>query len=187
MGLELMTKQRLTSKGGFCLAILGFAAIILMRPFENETITKPSGKVGTPSAMTTYALRLKPGQDLKQELETFVKANNLQAVCVLTCVGSLTNTGLRYANQKETSRLTGHFEIVSLVGTMEQGGGHLHLSVSDGKGHTTGGHLMDGNRIYTTAEIVLGDLTDVRFVREKDSTFGYNELTVLPRQRENKE
>lgn len=167
-----------------CFALVtGFVVQSLWGAPAQTAAPKPDSTAvpSVPSRVQAWAFRLKPGQDLLKELHAFVKAHDLKAVCVLTCVGSLTDTAIRYANKEETTRMKGHFEIVSLVGTLEPGGGHLHLSVSDGKGRTTGGHLKEGNRIYTTAEIVLAELPDVRFAREKDNTFGYNELTVYPR------
>jgi predicted DNA-binding protein with PD1-like motif len=50
--------------------------------------------------------------------------------------------------------------------------------VSDSTGRTIGGHLLDGCRVYTTAEIVLGELPALAFTREIDPTFGYRELAV---------
>ncbi len=100
---------------------------------------------------------------------------------MLTCVGSLTNVSLRLANQEGATEYTGHFEIVSLVGTLSVNGSHLHLSVSDSTDRTLGGHLLDGNRVYTTAELVIGILPAVVYVREPDPTFGYRELEVRPK------
>ena len=37
--------------------------------------------------------------------------------------------------------------------------------------------------IYTTAEIVLGEMDEVAFAREPDSTYGYRELVPRPRGR----
>lgn len=125
-----------------------------------------------------HAFRLQPGQDLKQELMAYARAHHLKAGFVATCVGSLTDVSLRLANQPESTRWQGHFEIVSLTGTLTDSACHMHLSVSDSTGGTFGGHLMDGNRIYTTAEIVLGELEDVQFSREVDATYGYPELKV---------
>ena len=97
-------------------------------------------------------------------------------------MGSLTDVSLRLANQENATQYHGHFEIVSLVGTVSKSGGaHLHLSVSDSTGRTIGGHLLDGCRVYTTAELVLGALPDLQFSRETDPTFGYKELVVKPR------
>lgn len=74
----------------------------------------------------------------------------------------------------------GHFEIVSLVGTLSANGSHLHLAVADSTGRTIGGHLLDGCRVYTAAEIVLGELPALDFRRETDPAFGYLELVVRP-------
>ena len=128
--------------------------------------------------MKTYALRLHPGQDLKMEVDAFAQRQALQAGIVLTCVGSLTRVSLRLANQPEATILEGHFEIVSLVGTFSTDGSHLHLSVSDSNGRTLGGHLLDGSRIYTTAEIALAELEGLRCTRPVDPDTGYDELAI---------
>ncbi|AMJ68259.1 hypothetical protein AXW84_17515 [Hymenobacter sp. PAMC 26628] len=133
--------------------------------------------------MKTYALRLRPGDDLRQGLLAFVQAQHLRAGALLTCVGSLTVATLRLANQEGPTEYRGHFEIVSLVGTLSTNGSHLHLSVADSTGRTLGGHLLDGCRVYTTAEIVLAELPDLEFRRETDPTFGYQELTVHPKKK----
>ena len=132
------------------------------------------------SALKTYALRLRPGDDLRQQLTAFVQANHILAGTMLTCVGSLTVATLRLANQEGPTVYRGHFEIVSLVGTLSTNGSHLHLAVADSTGRTIGGHLLDGCRVYTTAEIVLGELPQLEFRRETDATFGYQELVVKP-------
>jgi len=133
--------------------------------------------------MQTYSFRLRPGQDLKQQLDALVQQQRIEAGAVVTCVGSLTDVTLRLANQEGPSVWQGHFEIVSLVGTLSVNGSHLHLSVSDSTGRTLGGHLLDGCRIYTTAEIVIGVMPDLVYVREPDPTFGYKELVVRKRKK----
>ncbi len=135
------------------------------------------------SRLETFSFRLKPGQDLKQQIDLVVKEKRIDAGAVLTCVGSLTDVQLRLANQEKVAHWQGHFEIVSLVGTLSANGSHLHLSVSDSTGRTIGGHLWEGCKIYTTAEIVIGVLTDVVFAREPDPTFGYKELVVKAKRR----
>ena len=52
------------------------------------------------------------------------------------------------------------------------------MSVSDENGRTIGGHLLNNNLVYSTAEIVLVELTDLEFAREIDPTYGYHELVV---------
>ena len=160
-----------------------FLLLLLAAPAAAQTVqTAPSVVVPAPSSsLKTYALRLRPGDDLRQQLNAFAQANGLQAGTMLTCVGSLTHVALRLANQDGPTHYHGHFEIVSLVGTFSASGSHLHLAVADSTGRTIGGHLLDGCRIYTTAEIVLGELTGLTFGRETDATFGYKELSVRPR------
>ena len=134
--------------------------------------------VATTAPMRTYSFRLRPGQDLKGALDAFVQQHRIEAGAMLTCVGSLTNVTLRLANQEGPSVWQGHFEIVSLVGTLSTNGSHLHLAVSDSTGRTIGGHLLAGCIIYTTAEIVVGVMPSLSYVREPDPTFGYRELVV---------
>lgn len=125
-----------------------------------------------------HAFRLKPGQDLKKEIETFTQQENIQAGWINTCVGSLTHTNIRFANQPAGSVAEGHFEIVSLTGTVSVNGAHLHISVSDSTGKTFGGHLLENNIVYTTAEIVIGESKEHVFTREKDGTTPWEELQV---------
>ena len=126
----------------------------------------------------THTFRLKPGEDLKAGIAALVKEKNIGAGWIATVVGSLTQYNIRFANQPEGSRGEGHFEIVSLTGTVSTNGSHLHISVSDSTGKTIGGHLLDGNIVYTTAEIVISETDDVVFTREKDGSTPWEELQV---------
>src|SRR5262245_45695535 len=112
-------------------------ALLLLTLFVCSTIaqTRPAQfEMGQSAQQKIYALRLKPGQDLRGELENFAKATGLQAAYIITCVGSLNRATLRLANQSESTAFDGKFEIVSLVGTLGPDGPHLHLSVSDSTG-----------------------------------------------------
>lgn len=128
-----------------------------------------------------HVIRLRPGEDLKKAIVEFAASNEFMAAVMVTCVGSLTEYNLRFANQKEGRSGTGHFEIVSLVGTVSRSSVHLHLCISDEKGMTTGGHLLDGNRVYTTAEIAIAELPQLEFQRTFDEASGYKELNILSR------
>lgn len=130
-----------------------------------------------------YTIRLKPHQDLQVELMKFAEVQKLKAAFVATCAGSLEQLNLRYANQSAGMKQSGHFEILSLVGTFNNASSHFHLSVADSTGKTIGGHLLEKNLIYTTAEIVIGELPKVEFGRELDSTYGYQELYVKPKKK----
>ncbi|BAX79063.1 PPC domain-containing DNA-binding protein [Labilibaculum antarcticum] len=111
----------------------------------------------------------------------FFKTNQLQSASISTCVGSFRELTIRPANQQKFLHLKGHYEIVSLTGTFADHGenNHIHISVSDSTGYTIGGHLVDGNIIYTTAEIVLLNNKGINFTRVKDPETTYYELEVL--------
>ena len=129
--------------------------------------------------MKTHTFRLKPQQDLFDSIEDFVKLNNIEAGCVLSSVGSLTHATLRLAHRGYYNEYDGHFEIVSMTGTVSIHGSHIHVAISDGDGATIGGHLVSGCKIYTTAEIVLLELEDVVYKRELfENDSGYEELVV---------
>lgn len=131
--------------------------------------------------MRSFTFRLKPGQDLFDSIEEVVKQNKIEAGCVLSSVGSLTHATLRLANRSYYNEYEGHFEIVSMTGTVSIHGSHIHVAISDGDGVTIGGHLVSGCKIYTTAEIVLAIFDDVVYKRELfENDSGYEELVVIP-------
>ncbi len=126
-----------------------------------------------------HAIRLLPNQDVRQQIEAFVNKEKITAGYIITCVGSLIQANLRFANQPNGTQLNGHFEIVSLTGTLSTNGCHLHMSISDSTGKTIGGHVLANNLVYTTAEIVIGQSNDMIFKREKDGTTPWDELQIL--------
>ncbi len=54
------------------------------------------------------------------------------------------------------------------------------FTVSMTAGRVLGGHLLEGNRVYTTAELVIGELPELEFRRETDPVSTYQELTIYP-------
>lgn len=124
------------------------------------------------------AMRLQPGEDLIEGIQRVRRQAGAAAMAVVTCVGSVTEVHIRHANQPGGTRYRGHFEITSLVGTVDPAGEHLHLTITDGEGRACGGHLLPGSSVYTTAEIVLVILTDLAFTRAPCRRSGYDELVV---------
>lgn len=156
-------------------------SLILLLTQTNSTFganLNPSQIDAVPSRAKFYSLRLKPGQDFLVELTSWAKKNKIKAAALVTVVGSFKKVNLRYANQDNSTAQEGFFEIVSLVGTFNESSAHLHASVSNGKGETFGGHLVAGNIVYTTAEIVIADLEDSVFSREHDTASGWDELVI---------
>jgi predicted DNA-binding protein with PD1-like motif len=131
------------------------------------------------SASRLWVVRLHPGDDLVDSIMRFARKHSIEAGGIVTCVGSLAHVRLRYANQQNYENLDSkgeHFEIVSLVGTFSTTDRHLHLAVANEKGTVLGGHASSGNKVYTTAEIIIVEGVDWKFQREKDSQTGYLEL-----------
>ena len=155
--------------------------------------------------MQAHAVRLPPKTDLVSSIinaaEDAMMKSQSSSACILSVVGSLEYVKLRMANASRRRRKEGEgdgdgnndedgqeindikewnerLEIVSLVGTIANGGEkHLHMSVSDREGRVWGGHVVAG-RIFTTLELVLGTIQGVTFKRELDGETGYKELVV---------
>lgn len=128
-----------------------------------------------------YAFRLLPGMDLKKELLAIAEKNNFRAAYIVSCVGSLQTANLRMAGADGMKQWQEKMEILSLVGTLFNGGCHLHICLSDDSGKTVGGHLLDGCAVNTTAEIVIGEALDLEFQRQIDPKTGYLELSIQKR------
>ena len=128
-----------------------------------------------------HAIRLKPGEDLRGAIQKYVNEGQISAGWIISCAGSLTDYNIRFANQPDGSKASGHFEIVSLTGTLSVNGSHIHISISDSTGKTIGGHLLEGCKIYTTAEIIIGESKTMVFKRGKDGTTPWDELQIEKR------
>lgn len=140
---------------------------------------------GGGSSLQVHAVRFGPGQELLGSLQAFVESKRLQAPFIITCVGSVTKATIRLANATATNtneliHLSGRFEIVSLVGTLNPDA-HLHICLSDAEGRTVGGHVMGDLEVFTTAEVVVGEAAELQFTREMDERTGFPELVVQPR------
>jgi len=125
-------------------------------------------------------LRLQPGADLRLALEAWMGAQQEQAGCVISAVGSLSVAQLRFAGASKASTIQGDLEILSLAGTLSPDGAHLHIAIADSSGTVIGGHLCAGSLVRTTAELVIGLLPQWRFHRELDPATGYPELRITP-------
>jgi predicted DNA-binding protein with PD1-like motif len=135
--------------------------------------------------MRTDAIRLTPDTDLKAELERFTRERGLRAGCILSCVGSLARARLRMpsaSGEEETfAAYAEPMEILGLSGTLSPDGLHLHIVLSRRDGSCVGGHLVDGCVVNTTAELVIGELDHLEFLRRLEPATGFDELSVQPR------
>lgn len=132
--------------------------------------------------MQMLPLRLLPGQDLREALETTLSAHAAGAAFVLQGIGSLSVVQLRLAGAEQATELHGDWEILTLAGSLAPDGAHLHMSISDAQGCVLGGHVAAGCIVRTTAEILLALLPGHEFSREMDAAgSGFRELVVRAR------
>ena len=137
--------------------------------------------------INAHAIRLKPGDDLVPAIENAaalaMSKDKSASAFILTAVGSLDGATLRMANaskdspSNEIKEYNERMEVVSLFGTLSASGKHLHMSLSDKDGRVIGGHVVAG-RVFTTLELVIGTIYNVKFQRDMDESTGYRELVV---------
>eukprot|EP00471_Norrisiella_sphaerica_P002568 CAMPEP_0184485702 /NCGR_PEP_ID=MMETSP0113_2-20130426/7283_1 /TAXON_ID=91329 /ORGANISM="Norrisiella sphaerica, Strain BC52" /LENGTH=528 /DNA_ID=CAMNT_0026867271 /DNA_START=152 /DNA_END=1738 /DNA_ORIENTATION=- len=123
-----------------------------------------------------FCVRLKPGADLLKSLEKYASMKGIEAGYVQACVGSTATTVLRPAGVKTPRVFNGKYEIVSMSGTISKDGCHIHLSIADPACAVYGGHLLEGTLVRTCAEIVIGNVEGMTFLRKLDKDTGYDEL-----------
>lgn len=134
------------------------------------------------SSSQFYSLRLQPGAELIEQLRQFIQVNHIKAGWIASVVGSLSSVSLRYAGCEWTSLIEGKFEVIALGGTLDSQFEHLHMSVADETGRVIAGHLMSGNIVRTTLELIIGELCDVEFSRQHCVLSGYDELVITSKE-----
>jgi predicted DNA-binding protein with PD1-like motif len=130
--------------------------------------------------MKIHVFRLKPGEDMKVEIEKYVQLHKIKAGVILSGVGNIGQAKIRLANEnivKEFKDQWG-FEIVSVTGTISISKNHVHISFSDKNAITFGGHIKEGCIVRVTAEIVIGEIQEYEFTREFDKESGFDELVA---------
>ncbi|GAB3765496.1 hypothetical protein GCM10028796_22880 [Ramlibacter monticola] len=128
--------------------------------------------------MRELVLRLEPGADLRRAVETQCRACLPGGGFVLCGIGSLMHPLLRLAGQDDETRFEGPFEILTLAGSVTPDGAHLHASISSAQGGVSGGHVLYGNHVRTTAELLIVGVESLRLSREVDATTGFLELVA---------
>ena len=146
-----------------------------MEKEKDQSLFPNSGK----SNIIAHALRLTPGADLFKSIKSFVEKNKIKAGFIMTCVGSLKEINIRLANADKFLVKKENYEIVSLVGCFGcEGRIHLHISLGDHNGNVIGGHLKENNIVYTTAEIVIGELPELTFTEVRNKGEDWPELNI---------
>jgi hypothetical protein len=130
--------------------------------------------------MSPLPIRLAPGQDVRKALEAAVASRGCRAAFVVAGIGSLSEVRVRFAGREHPRHRVADLEILTLTGTVDAHGSHLHASLSGPDGEVFGGHLAYGCMVRTTAEVLLALLDEWAFSREPDAATGYDELVIRP-------
>ncbi len=130
------------------------------------------------STCSFHFLKLSPGDDLRQSMIAFCKENSILAGSILSSVGSLKSVKIRRASSDSFYVSEAAHEIISLSGLISSDGVHIHISVADSQSQVFGGHLSDGNIVFTTLELVLASFPTIQFAREFDPSTGFKELKI---------
>ena len=125
-----------------------------------------------------HCFRLKRGDDLYESIRRYAEDHHIAAGVVLSAVGCVYRWEVRDASGINIRSGEEDVEIVSLMGTVAEGGCHLHVSFARENLSAFGGHLRPGCLVNTTAEIVLQELEGCSFTREPDPDTGYDELVI---------
>lgn len=128
------------------------------------------------------AIRVSPGEEVLSAIESACKEHNITNGIILSAIGSFdgarfftpvpldTKAGAGYSDPIE---MTGPIELLNATGMIthsEEGNQdfHIHVTFSDGKGNAFGGHLIPGNIVLLTLDMVIGEINGIDMVREYD-------------------
>jgi len=123
-------------------------------------------------------VRLKHDADLVQSIAELARSKGIKAGS-FTAIGALKRGELGYYDQRSHEyrkiRIDSPYELVSCVGNVSLKGGepfiHAHVVLSDEKGNTRAGHLLEGT--VFAAEVHLRQLEGPKLERK------YDEVTEL--------
>ena len=128
------------------------------------------------------AFRASPGEDVLGALEKVCVEHSISNGIILSAIGSL--DGAKFftpvplnnkagAGYSDPIELVGPIELLNATGmiTHKENGDpdfHVHCTFSNGKGTSYGGHLIQGNTVLLTLDVVIGEIKGIDMVREFD-------------------
>jgi hypothetical protein len=133
--------------------------------------------------------RIPPGEDLIRGIKEICKEFKVKYGYISMIIGSLERLTIIYAVPDETKKLNikysentiieGPLELLcaqGLIGEDENSeqSVHVHILVSDRYMRVFGGHLVEGgSKVAATAEIVIHELKDTKYLRKFDQETGF--------------
>ena len=128
-----------------------------------------------------HVFRIKPGQELLDEIGRYCHERGVYSGIVTGIIGSVESARLNFLVKLPGKYISvdypGPLEIVCAQGSVALKDGdtiiHIHIQLS-GKDICRGGHLAEA-RVFSTAEVTIGEL-DYQLRRQYDEHTGLNEL-----------
>ena len=129
------------------------------------------------------AVRFHPGDDVLLSLQKLCEEQNLKNGIILSAIGSLDGAAFFDPVQLPDKKAGyGYSEAVTIQGPIELTNAsgmichdadgevllHVHISLSDRYGNGHGGHLIEGNKVLLTVDMVLGELEGIDMGRKYD-------------------
>lgn len=124
--------------------------------------------------------RIKPHEDVMETMEAVCKKEGIQNGVIISAIGSL--RGAQFMNPEpkpdhkagyaygDPIKLEGPIELVFASGLITHDGEgklmlHVHVTLSDVNGKGYGGHLIPGNKVLLTTEVVIGEFEGIEMLR----------------------
>jgi predicted DNA-binding protein with PD1-like motif len=135
-----------------------------------------------------HVFRIKPDSRIMECIKEYCESNGINSAVLVGMIGSLKEVELAFLKELPgryiKEKFYGPLELVSSQGTVakvirssKEAAGerwlHIHI-VASNEEKTVSGHLVEGT-VFTTAEIVLGEL-DFQIERYHDEHTGLKEL-----------
>ena len=129
-----------------------------------------------------HVFRVTPGEDLLEAMENYCKENNLTSGVIVGIIGSLKIASINFlktlAANYVNRKFEGPMEIACTQGSVAKYNDdiivHVHLVVDNEK-EARAGHLTKGSIVFSTAEVIIGELEE-QLIRDKDDYTGLLEL-----------
>ncbi len=129
------------------------------------------------------AIRMSPGEDILKGILKVCEDNDIKNGVIISGIGSI--NGAQFYNPiplpdkkagygySEAIVLRGPIELIGIAGVIGHGVDgeiliHAHCSLSDQYGTGHAGHMIEGNKVLLTADIVIGELEGVNLLRAYD-------------------
>lgn len=131
------------------------------------------------------AVRLSPGEDLILGIEEACNRHNIRHGVIISGIGSLRSAIFCDPAELEPGKFgygepivhEGPIELISTSGSIGEGSSgevllHVHCNFSDGTGDSFAGHLVEGNIVLITADLVIAEFDGIYMDRYLDEELG---------------